>query len=330
MGGNLMKCRTLGLSVGLLLAASGLSPAWAQWKPTSPVEVVVHTGPGGGNDALGRALLTAMEKEKLLPVRFQIVNKVGGGSATAMNYLREKKGDPNTISIFSSVYVSNPLVQPEATVTMDELTPIARLVLEPALVVVRADSPFKTMKDFIEAAKQKPNQLKQSGGSVLARDAVVRQVLVSHTGAQWPFISFPSGGERIAALLGGHVDMMMIEPSEAGEHIRSGKLRPIAQIGEARLEAFKDVPTLKEAGYDIPDVPQARGIVGPPEMPKEAVAYYQDLFKKASESGAWKKYLDDTLLQSAYLGPAELARFNKEYTDTLRTILKDAGVKVIR
>jgi putative tricarboxylic transport membrane protein len=325
-----MKFGLIGVSLSLLLAAGAWSPATAQWKPTSPVEVVVHTGPGGGNDALGRAMLTAMEKEKLLPVRFQIANKVGGGSATAMNYLREKKGDPHTISIFSSVYVSNPLVQPEANVTMDELTPIARLVLEPALVVVRADSPFKTMKDFIEAAKQKPNGLKQSGGSVLSRDAVVRQVLVSHTGAQWPFISFPTGGERISALLGGHVDMMIIEPSEAGEMIRAGKLRPIAQVSETRLDAFKDVPTLKEAGYDIPNVPQARGIVGPPDMPKEAVAYYSDLFKKVSESPAWNKYLEDTLLQNAYLAPADLARFNKEYADTLRSILKDAGVKLVR
>ncbi|HEX2727186.1 MAG TPA: tripartite tricarboxylate transporter substrate binding protein [Beijerinckiaceae bacterium] len=325
-----MSLRYLGASLALLVAAVGVSPAVAQWKPTSPVEVVVHTGPGGGNDALGRAMLGIMDKEKLLPVRFQISNKVGGGSATAMNYMREKKGDPNVITIFSSVYVSNPLVQPEASVTMDDLTPIARLVLEPALVVVRTDSPYKTLKDFIDAAKQKPNQLKQSGGSVLSRDAVVRQVLVSSTGAQWPFISFPSGGERIAALLGGHVDMMMIEPSEAGEHIRSGKLRPIAQVSEARLEAFKDVPTIKEAGFNIPNVPQARGIVGPPDMPKEAVAYYADLFKKVSESPGWKKYLDDTHLQNAYQGPDELARFNKQYADQLRTILKDAGVKVIR
>jgi putative tricarboxylic transport membrane protein len=325
-----MKIQHLGIVASLLLTATGFSAAKAEWKPTGPVEVVVHTGPGGGNDALGRAMLSIMEKEKLLPVRFQISNKVGGGSATAMNYLAEKKGDPQVISIFSSVYVSNPLVQQEATVVIDDLTPIARLVLEPAIVVVRADSPFKTLKDFIEAAKQKPNQLKQSGGSVLARDAVVRQVLVSKTGAQWPFISFPSGGERIAALLGGHVDMMIIEPSEAGEHIRSGKLRAIAQVGETRLEAFKDVPTMKEAGYDIPDVPQARGVVGPPNMPKDAQAYYEDLFKKVSASPGWNKYLEETSLQNAYLGASDLAKFNKEYADTLRTILKDAGVKVVR
>ena len=198
------------------------------------------------------------------------------------------------------------------------------------MVVVRADAPYKTLKDFIDAAKQNPNQLKQSGGSVLSRDAVVRQLLVSTTGAQWPFISFPSGGERIAALLGGHVDMMIIEPSEAGEHIRAGKLRPLAQVGETRLEAFKDVPTIKEAGYDIPNVPQARGVVGPPNMPPDAAAYYEDLFLRVSRSPSWQKYLEETLLENAYLNSAELARFNKEYTETLRTILKEAGVKVIR
>ncbi len=152
-----MSFRHLGVSLGLL-ALAWLSPAAAQWKPTGPVEVVVHTGPGGGNDVLARAMISAMEKDNLLPARFQVTNKVGGGGTTAMNYIHEKKRDAQTIAIFSSVWLSNPLVQKEATVTMEDLTPIARLVLEPALIVVRADSPFKTLKDFIEAAKQKPNQ----------------------------------------------------------------------------------------------------------------------------------------------------------------------------
>jgi putative tricarboxylic transport membrane protein len=326
-----MNFRQLGASLALLLtAAAAFSASAAEFKPAGPVEVVVHTGPGGGTDAFGRALLTAMDKDKLLPVRFQVVNKVGGGSASAMSYMRDKKGDAHTLAIFSSVWVSNPLVQPEASVTMDDLTPIARLILEPALIVVRADSPFKSLKDFIDAAKAKPNQLKQSGGSVLARDAVIRQVLMTHTGAQWPFISFPAAGERVAALLGGHVDMMMIEPSEAGELIRGGKLRALAQIAEKRIEGFGDVPTLKEAGFDVPNVPQARGIVGPPDMPREAIVYYEDLFARAWRSPSVQKYLQETQIESAFLDSAGLRRFNKEYADTLRTILKDAGVKVIR
>src|SRR5690606_22937830 len=124
---------------------------------------------------------------------------------------------------------------PEATVTIDQMTPVSRLVLEPALLVVRADSPYKTLKEFIDAAKEKPGQLKQSGGSITARDNIMRQVLMATTGADWTFISFPGGGEHIAALLGGHVDILLMEPQEIGEQVRAGKVRVLAQINDKRL-----------------------------------------------------------------------------------------------
>ncbi|HEY8368582.1 MAG TPA: tripartite tricarboxylate transporter substrate binding protein [Thermodesulfobacteriota bacterium] len=323
-----MRLSVLAAVAGILVTVAS---AHAQgFTPTRPVEVVVHTGPGGGTDAFARAMFTALRKDGLLPVNFLVVNKTGGGSATAMRYLQEKTGDDHTIAIFSSVWITDPLVQKEAPLTIDQLTPISRLVLEPALFVVNAKSPYKTLKDFIDAAKANPGQLKQSGGSVLARDAVVRHVLRAHTGADWSFISFPSGGERVAALLGGHVDIMMIEPSEAGELIRSGRLRALAQIADTRIPGFPDVPTLKEAGFDVPNVPQARGVVAPPKMPAAAVAYYEDLFRRASQSPAYKQYLADTQLENAYLGSSDLAGFLKQYQNQMREILKGAGVAVVR
>jgi putative tricarboxylic transport membrane protein len=134
----------------------------AAYKPTRPVEVVVHTGPGGGSDLLARAVATMIEKEQLLPVRMQVVNKTGGGSAVAAAYLAEKKGDQNTIGFFTGVWLTTPLTTDKAKVTLRDLTPIARLVLEPALIAVKADSPYQALKDFIAAAKQKPGELKQA------------------------------------------------------------------------------------------------------------------------------------------------------------------------
>src|SRR5262245_31824359 len=183
------------------LVASTAAPAQG-FKPTRPVEAVVHTGPGGGSDVLARAVANMMEKEKLLPVRMQVVNKTGGGGAVAAAYLAEKKGDPNTIGFFTGVWLTGPLTSAEANVTLKDLTPVARLVLEPAVIAVKADAPYKSLPDFIAAAKKSPGQLRQSGGSVTSRDNVVRQLLQRNTGAQWAFISFPGGGERIAALLG--------------------------------------------------------------------------------------------------------------------------------
>jgi len=318
----------------LCIAAAALGAVMAMpasaYQPSRPVEVVVHTGPGGGSDLLARAVATMLEKERLLPVRMQVVNKTGGGGAVAAAYLAEKARDQNTIGFFTGVWLTGPLTSAEAKVTLRDLTPIARLVLEPALIAVKADAPYKTLADFIAAAKERPGQLKQSGGSATSRDNVVRQLLQKATGARWAYISFPGGGERIAALLGGHVNMMVIEPAEAGEHIRAGNMRVLAQVSDSRLSGFPNVPTLKEAGFDVPAVPQVRGVVAPPGIPAGNVAYWEDLFRRLTRTESWRKFLADNQFEDGYQNAAELAQFYDQFTDRMRAILQEAGVKTVR
>lgn len=314
----------------LATALAAVSPAAAQWKPTKPVEVIVHTGPGGGSDLLARAVAQMIEKEKLLPVRMVIVNKPGGNGAVAAAALAEKKDDPNTIGFITSVWIAGPLTSPEAKITVNDLKPIAQLMLEPAVIVVRADSPYKTLKDFIEAAKAKPGQLKQSGGSSTSRDNIVRQQLQHATGAKWAYVSFPGGGERLAALLGGHVDIMVIEPQEAGEQVRAGKLRVLAQLTEQRLPGWADVPTLKEAGFDLHTTPQIRAVVAPPQMPAEAAAYYENLFAKLRETPSWKKYIHDNQLEEHFARGEELRKVVADIEKQLKEQYQLAGVKTVR
>lgn len=317
--------------VAALVVAAVAFPAAAQgFKPSKPIEFVTHTGPGGGGDVLARAIASVMEKEKLLPVRMQVLNKTGGGGLTAMAYLAEKKGDTHTIAVFTSVWYTVPLMREEAKYTMKDLTPIVRLVIEPALVVVKADAPYKSLKDFIDAAKAAPGQLKWSGGSIGSRDWMVRQVLMKSTGTNWAFISFPGGGERIAAVLGGHVNMMVIEPQEAGEHIRAGNMRVIAQVSDKRLAAFPNVPTIQEAGFNIPTVRQIRGIVAPPAIPQEVVAYYEDLFARFARTASWKKYLEENLFDDGFMRSADLGKFGAEQDEFTRVVLKEGGVKIAR
>lgn len=305
-------------------------PSPADWKPTKPVEVVVHTGPGGGSDVLARAMANMIEKEKLLPVRMQVVNKPGGNGAVAAAALAEKKDDPHTIGLITSVWIAGPLTSSEAKVTVHDLKPIAQLMLEPAVFVVRADSPYRTLRDFIEAAKAKPGSLKQSGGSVTSRDNIIRQTLQHATGAKWAFVSFPGGGERLAALLGGHVDIMVIEPQEAGEQVRAGKLRVLAQLTDHRLPAWADVPTLKEAGFDVTPTPQIRAVVAPPQMPNDAAAYWEGLFARLRETSSWKKYIQDNQLEERFLPGAELRKSIADIEKQLREQYQLAGVKTVR
>jgi putative tricarboxylic transport membrane protein len=324
-----MQSRIVKLAIAAVLCAFSAAAA-ADWKPTKPVEVVVHTGPGGGNDVLARAIAQMMEKEKLLPVRLQVLNKPGGNGAVAAAFLKEKAGDTHTIGLITSVWIATPLVSKEAKVTLHDLQPIARLMLEPAVIVVRADSPYKTLAQFIDAAKAKPGQLKQSGGSLTSRDNLVHQALQAHTGAKWAFVSFPGGGERVAALLGGHVDMMVIEPQEAGEQIRAGKMRAIAQISDHRLAGLPDVPTMKEAGFDVSLAPQIRGAVAPPDVPRDVVKFWEDTFAKLVQTASWKKYLADNQVEEGYQNAADFAKSIDAIEKQLRPQLQEAGVKLAR
>src|SRR5215475_11685103 len=164
-----MNRRHLLAGAASALAVGSFGPAWAEFKPTKPIEFVVHGGPGSGNDVFARALTTIIDQEKLSPVRIQVVNKPGGGSTTAAAYVVSKKNDPHVIACFTNIWLIDPMVQEAATNRMQDMSPIARLVVEPALVVVRADSPIKTLQEFIDAAKAKPGALKMSGGSITSR-----------------------------------------------------------------------------------------------------------------------------------------------------------------
>src|ERR687892_789266 len=318
-----MKHRAMWLTiiVAVIVAMSLGVAAGQEFKPSKQIEAVVHTGPGGGSDLLARAIAELLQKEKLISQRMQVVNKPGGGPAVAMSYLAEKKGETHTIRFFTGIWVTNPLTTAEATVTVKDLTPIVRLVLEPAVIAVKADSPYKNMKDFIEAAKKSRNQLRQSGGSVTGRDNLMRLLIQKATGTQWTFISFPSGGERLSNLLGGHVQMMVIEPQEAGEQIRAGNLRVIASLTEKRLAALPNVPTLKEQGIDIPLIPQARGVLAPAAAPREVVQYWEGVFDRFSKSPSWQQYLEQNQFEDGYLKGPPLSKFLDDLTVQMRDVL---------
>lgn len=325
-----MTRRTLYLGLALVWAMMSPNLALAQFKPTGNIELVVHGGPGSGNDVFGRALVSVIEKEKLAPVRIQVVNKPGGGSATASAYMASKAGDTHTLAVFTNVWLAGPLVQEADKVRLVDLTPVSLMVREPGLIVTNADSPFKTLKEFVTAAKDKPGTLKQSGGSITSRDNIIRQMIMKETGADWAFISFPSGGERLAALLGGHVQLMIIDPGEALAQLKSGKLRVLAQVAEQRLPEFKDVPTVQQAGFKIPNVPQARGIVAPPNLPKDALTFYENLLEKASKTAEWKKYVQENFLEPSFEKSKGTKDFLTKYEGEIRGQLKSVGAKVVR
>jgi putative tricarboxylic transport membrane protein len=213
----------------LFLVFTFLSPATGGWgqnyEPSRPIELVVHSAPGGGSDVFARAVVEIVEKEKLLPQAMRVVNKTEGASDEAMAYMMEKKRDDHTLAIFTNTWVATPLTSKKAKYTSKDLTPVVRLVLEPTIAVVRADSPYKNMNDFVEAAKRDPGGLKQAGGSATAIESLTGLLIQSATGAKWAFVSTPSVKDRIANLLSGNVQIIIPQPQDVNEHIAAGKVR---------------------------------------------------------------------------------------------------------
>ena len=300
------------------------------FKPTKPVEFLVHTGPGGGNDVLARAVAGIIDKEKLLPVRTIVVNKTGGGGAVATAHMVERKGDTHLVGFFTALWIGAPLTSKEARVQFKELTPIAGLVSDPAVIVVKADSPYKTLGEFIDAAKKTPGQLRQAGGSMESRDNLTRLVLQKLTGTTWSYIPFPGGGERVAALLGGHAQLYVADVGEIREYMRNGSMRVIAQLPEKRLASLPNVPTLREAGYNIPEIRSIRGVVGPPGIGKDVVEYWENVFERLAKTESWKRYLADNQTEDAYMKSEQLAKEAEDFIAQRRVIYKEAGITMYR
>jgi putative tricarboxylic transport membrane protein len=318
--------------VGILAVALNWSTASAEeWVPKRPIDIVVPSGPGSGGDVFARGIAKILTNDLKVPVRINVLNKAGGSTAISAQYVASKPEDPYTLLIASNSYLTAHFTQQEYTTNIvTDLTTIVKLVEEPSVVVVSPSSPFKTLAEFVEAAKAKPNVMKMAGGSVSALENLTRQMIMAKTGAQWSYISFPTPGERMAALLGGHVDMLILSPNEAWEQIRSGQLRPLAVVASKRLADLPDTPTVQEAGIPIQSIELFRWIMGAPKMPPEAVAYYEKLFEKLSTTPAWLEYLKESRLTPAFANTPETKAFLNKFRGTLKEVIVSSGLPVVR
>jgi putative tricarboxylic transport membrane protein len=282
-------------------ASQSAAPSVIAFEPKD-VEIVVHSGPGGGNDTLAREMAKILLDEKIASTLYPVSNKEGGSGAVAMAYMAEASGEANTWAVHSVTWVATPLTLPAGAVSFHDLTPIAQLVEERGVLAVKADSPYKTLKDLLEAAKTK--KLIHAGGSVAALDNVNATILKKAAGVDWSFVGFEGGGERTAALLGGTADMQIEGARDFIELVRGGEVRILATFSKERTSVFPDVPTVAEAtGLDVDFVVERRGVLGPPKMPAEAVAYWSDVMKRMMETDAWKKYSTDSGFSDVYGGP---------------------------
>lgn len=322
-----MKSRVVVLAAGFLMffviALMPRSGLYA-WEPSKPVEFIIMAGQGGGADQYARLISGLVEKHKLAKVTLVPINKTGGAGAVAMDYVNGKKGDDHTLMITLSSFVMTPIAQ-KLPFSYKDFTPISLLALDNFFLWVNKESPWKSVADVVKEAKKRP--LKVGGTGSKQEDELIFTFFEQKAGLKpFSYVPFKGGGTVAANLVGKHIEATVNNPSEGLPHY-PGKLRALATFAEGRhtgSKQFKDLPTVKELGYDI-SYQMMRGVFGPPGMSKEAEDYYAGLLKKVFDLKDFQDFLDNNVLDAKYLKGDDFGKWVEQYNAVHVEVMNKAG-----
>ena len=319
-------------ATGMLSAAQWVhaaAPAVTAWKPSKPVEFVVPALAGGSLDRPARLVQKIWQDEKLLEVPVVIVNRGGGGQSVGYSYVHGHSADPHRLLLVSGPLLSNHITG-RSKLNYTDFSLLGQLYNEYNVLSVRADGPFKTSNDLIARLKQAPDSLSVAIGTSLGNS--------SHMSIALPFkragvdikrlrtVVFPSAGESISNLLGGHLDYATGGLSVASAHWKAGRIRFLAISAPKRLEGeYASIPTWKEQGINAV-VSNSRFMMSPPGLTPAQITYWDNLFRRTVASPQWKKAVLQEQWVDEYIGSAELKQYiGREYAET-REILGDLGL----
>lgn len=281
----------------LSLSAAPLLSVHAADYPTKPVELVVAASAGGGTDIVARSFADAAKKHFSQPV--VVVNRPGAASSIGFTEVATSKPDGYKMGVITVNLAILPALN-LTKVVVEDYIPIARINNDPSALTVRAESPWKTLEDFLAHAKSNPGQAKVGNGGVGDVWHVAAVALADKTGTTFNHVPFQGGNPAVLSLLGGHVDAVTVSPGEVVQHIISGKLRTLAVMSDQRLAGhFTQVPTLKERKIDL-SVGAWRGLAVPKGTPADVVESLRVMTRKAAAESSFKETLEKSNLGYAY------------------------------
>jgi putative tricarboxylic transport membrane protein len=274
-------------------ASAGGSGATSNY-PTKPIDLMAPAATGGGFDTTARLIQKAMSDEKIVTQNVTVSNVPGAGGTVGMAQLLKNNGNPYTLIVVGRVTIGSQVTgKTEAKVA--QLTPIARMMAESEVIVTPKDSPYKSIKDLLDAIKKDVNSVKFAGGSAGGIDHELAATLVKAAGGDvkaWKsYVPFAGGGEAAAAIIGGQVQVGISGFGEFKGQIDSGTMKALAVSAESPLKAASSIPTLKSQGVDVVMV-NWRLLAAPPGISAGDLAALKDIAKKVHDSKTWKDFAD--------------------------------------
>ncbi len=322
-----------------LVAGFAALPQAAQaqgWEPTKTVEFIVPAGTGGGADQMARIVQSIIAKHNLMKQSMVVVNKAGGAGSEGFLDVKGAKGDPHKIIITLSNLFTTPLAQ-DTPFNWRDLTPVQMLALDQFVLWVNAETPYKTSKEYLAAAKSRAGEpakrMKMGGTGAKQEDQIITVAIEQRTDTKFIYIPYKGGGEVAVQLVGKHVDSTVNNPIEAVAQWRGGKLRPLCVFDPKRMPyktkvtdtmAWSDIPTCKEQGLDV-DYLMLRGIFMAGGVTPDQVNYYLGVFKRVMETPEWKTFMEQGAFNQTTLTGKDYADWVAREEARHIALMKTAG-----
>src|SRR5207248_8339915 len=311
--------KSLCLRVGGVLAVALSAAPAAAWEPSKPVEIVVAAGAGGASDQMARMMQLAIQKNGLMKQPLVVSLKGGASGAEALIYMKSSEGDPNKVLIAYSLIYMLPL---SAKLPFDwrDLTPVAVIALDQFVLWDNTTLPYKTVQEFIAAAKAANPPFKMGGTGSKREDHVLTVFIEKKTGAKFAYLPYKSGGEAATQLVGNHTQANVNNPSENLEVWRAGQVRPLCVFDKERIQyknkvtdkqSWNDIPTCKEEGLDVQYL-MLRAMFLPGKVSADQTKFYVDLFRKVTQTAEYKEYMEKQALKPIFLTGKEMLKFLEE------------------
>lgn len=301
-----MKKMVFGALLALAAAIAQAQDAW----PSKPVTMVVAFPPGGVADIVGRPLAAAMEKVLRQPVL--VINRPGAGGATGTASVAKAAPDGYTIlmalSSISIFPVSDRINGKTPEYEMRQFAPVALVTADPTVLVVRADGPYRTLKDLVDAAKANPGKINYSSSGVYGTLHVAMEIFANAAGIKLFHVPYQGGGPAVTALLGGQVEALASGPAAAIGQIKGGKMRALASWSTQRLALLPEIPTFKELGYDA-EFYIWSGVVAPAATPAPILARLREAVRLAANSEEFKSAMEKVSTPVSYLDAPEFQKY---------------------
>lgn len=291
------------------------------------VSIMLPANPGGGWDSTGRQSMQAMNDAGIYTGTVSFTNRGGAGGTIGLAEFQRQKGKPDALAVFGAITVGS-ISMNKSPIDLSQFKPVARLTAEHIVLAVKADAPYKNLADFVAALKANPGATPVGGGSAGGVDHIALALLAQQgdvpVGAL-NYIPQAGGADTVTGIVNGTLKGGLSGISEFQQFADTGRIRILAVTSGQRMKGMEDIPTFKEAGFDV-EIANWRGVLGAIDMPEDNRREWVERFTKLNDSEQWKATMERLGWESYFLAGDDFGAFIQSETERINGILKDAGL----